>query len=217
MKVKKYPQSCLVFESGETKVLVDPGIVGFDERFLEDWKQADLVLVTHKHSDHIYEEAVKNLSAPIYSTDDVQKRCPQLKINIVHAGDKFKVGNFEIEVTHAVHGFHPFMKTNGDYVEENIGFLLKAEGKTVYITSDTVCFNNNIEADVVCLPATGGCMTMTPIEAMYYTNMVKAKTAVVIHLEKAFFPTTAEDVKECFKQAVGVTCIVPKIGEEFEI
>lgn len=216
MKIKKFPQSCLMFESGDTKLLVDPGVINFEEGFLKEWQKADVVLVTHKHSDHVYEEAVKKLSAPIYSTMDVQKRCPQLKINLVHAGDKFKVGDFEIEVVHAVHGFHPFMKTNGDYVEENIGFMLKAEGKTVYITSDTVCFNNNYEADVICLPTTGGCMTMTPIEAMYYSKMVGAKTAIATHMEKAFFPTTAEKVKECFEQS-GVICIVPKVGEEIEI
>lgn len=217
MKVKKFPQSCLMFESGETKILVDPGVINFEEKFLNQWQQADAVFVTHKHSDHIHEEAVKKLSVPVYSTLDVQNRCQNLKINIIHAGDKLKVGNFEIEVTHAVHGFHPFMKTNGDFVEENIGFILKAENKTVYVTSDTVCFNNNIQADIICLPVTGGCMTMTPIEAMYYTNMIKAKTAIITHLEKSFFPTQVENVKECFKQASGVKCIIPKIGDEFEI
>jgi len=41
MKIKKYPQSCLMVEIRKTKILIDPGNIDFDEKFLDDWKTAD--------------------------------------------------------------------------------------------------------------------------------------------------------------------------------
>jgi len=61
MKITKYPQSCLMVETRKTKILVDPGTIDYDEKFLEEWSTADAVLITHKHSGHFNIEALKKL------------------------------------------------------------------------------------------------------------------------------------------------------------
>ena len=105
MKLKKFPQSCALVETNDEKFLIDPGKVKFDEKFLEDWKKANFIFVTHRHGDHCYKDVLKNLSIPIYSTKEVAEFYPELDINIVKAGDKLSFGKTTIEVVEAVHGY----------------------------------------------------------------------------------------------------------------
>lgn len=68
MKITKYPQSCLMIETNNKKILIDAGGLKYQEKFLDDWKTADIILITHKHGDHIKINALKELNKPIYST-----------------------------------------------------------------------------------------------------------------------------------------------------
>ena len=56
MKITKFPQSCLLIETKEKKILVDPGNLKYKEEYLDIWKQADIILITHKHPDHCNNE-----------------------------------------------------------------------------------------------------------------------------------------------------------------
>ena len=62
MKVKKFPQSCILIETNGTKILIDPSSVKYDEKFKKDWKTADAILITHRHSDHINASVVNTVS-----------------------------------------------------------------------------------------------------------------------------------------------------------
>ena len=62
MKITRYAQSCVLIEAKGKRILVDPGVIGHDESLLEDWKDIDLLLVTHKHGDHCHEEAIKEIN-----------------------------------------------------------------------------------------------------------------------------------------------------------
>lgn len=77
MKITKYPQSCLLIESQNKKILVDPGNLSYEDSFFNDWKDVDLILITHRHNDHCHEEVikeiVKNNKIKIYSTSEVKK------------------------------------------------------------------------------------------------------------------------------------------------
>ena len=83
MKVKKFPQSCILIETNGTKILIDPSSVKYDEKFKKDWKTADAILITHRHSDHINASVVKELQLPIYSTQEVASFNPTLEINLI--------------------------------------------------------------------------------------------------------------------------------------
>ena len=88
MKIKKYPQSCLLIETNNKKVLVDAGSLKFQDKFLDEWKTADIILITHKHGDHIKSDVLKNINIPIYSTEEVQNTYPEVKFNIIKEKDK---------------------------------------------------------------------------------------------------------------------------------
>jgi len=167
MKITKYPQSCLLIESGNKKILVDPGNLSYEDSFLNDWKDVDLILITHKHGDHCYaeviEEIVKNGKTKIYSSKEVQEANIDLPINIVKDKDVFDFEEIRIEVVKGVHGYLPHLKGTFE-INENIGFILNIEGKRIYITSDTICFKNEYKCDVLAVPVSGHGLVMGPPE-----------------------------------------------------
>ena len=152
MKIKKFPQSCVLVEVDNIKILIDPGSVNFDEKFLDDWKTADCVLITHKHSDHINASVLNQLNIPIYSTNEVQQQYPTLKINVLKVGRKFKIGSIKIEVVKAIHGYISQM---GE-IMENVGYILDDGKQRFYAASDTIRFNGieKNKCDIVMIDCT---------------------------------------------------------------
>ena len=51
MKITKYPQSCVMVEINNKKILIDAGGLKYQEKYFEAWKKADIILITHKHPD----------------------------------------------------------------------------------------------------------------------------------------------------------------------
>ena len=242
MTIKKFPQSCILVSTGKTKILIDPGVIDFDEKFLPDWKSADAVLVTHRHGDHFHAEVLggpkpshkrrldknpafagacdrQTLNKPIYSTAEVAnslaKNSPT-KINIVKGGDKFKIGGVTIEVTRAVHGYIPIMKPNGAEILENIGFILD-DGKTrLYFTGDTMCFNNDYRADILVAPITSHGVTFTAFPLALYAKEVGAKTLLVVHQEKLLCPVDLKTEEQILRDQ-GVNYKIPSVGEVIDL
>ncbi len=38
MKITKYPQSCMMIEANNQKILVDAGTLKYKDKYLEEWK-----------------------------------------------------------------------------------------------------------------------------------------------------------------------------------
>ena len=197
MKITKYPQSCLMIETDNQKFLVDPGSIKYEDKFLDEWKKADYIFVTHKHGDHIKGDAVKEINKPIYSTQEVQNAFPDLNINIVKENDVLQFGNVKVEVVKAIHGYNPLLK-GGKAVLENVGYIFDDGNCRLYTTSDTVCFENNYKCDVVALPVTAHGLTMSSYEAALFSKELETKLVLPIHNDNAVYPTDFEYLKENF-------------------
>ncbi|MEI6773514.1 MAG: MBL fold metallo-hydrolase [bacterium] len=62
MKITRFAQSCLLIETKGKRILIDPGNIFFEESLLTDyWKDINILLVTHKHSDHCYLQAIMTI------------------------------------------------------------------------------------------------------------------------------------------------------------
>ncbi len=215
MKIKKYPQSCLMIETNNKKILVDAGSLKYQDKFFDDWKNADILLITHKHEDHIKADIINELNIPVYSTNEVQSTYPDINFNIVKENDVLNLDNIKIEVVKAIHGYNPNLK-NGGEVFENVGFIIDDGNIRLYITSDTICFNNDYKADVVALPVTAYGLTMSSYEASLFAKDLAVKLVLPIHMDNEKYPTDIEHMKNNFEM-FDINYKILNIEEEIEI
>ncbi len=201
MKITKFPQSCLLVETKGKKILVDPGNLKYKEEYLNAWSEAEIILVTHKHPDHCHAEVLEKLNSKIkiYSSEEVQKTYPNLKINVVKAGDEIELDDIKIEVVHAIHGYQPLLKGDKE-IHENVGYIIDDGKNRLYATSDTICFRNDYQADILCIPVTGHGLTMSAFEAALYSKEVGAVLTLPIHMDNPAFPPDLEYIKEMFEK-----------------
>ncbi len=199
MKITKYPQSCLFIETKNKKILVDPGSLKFEEKFLERWKEANIILITHKHGDHIHKDILENLNIPIYATREVQNAYPTISFHIIKENDILTFDNIKVEVVHAIHGYNPNLK-GGKAVLENVGYIIDDGNTRLYITSDTICFENDYKADIVALPVTAHGLTMSAYEAALLSKEIGAKLVLPIHMDNPAYPTDLNYMKNTFEK-----------------
>lgn len=215
MKIKKYPQSCLMIETNSKRILIDAGSLKYQDKFLEEWKTADIILITHKHGDHIKSDVLKDINIPIYSTQEVQDTYPEIKVNIVKESDILDFDNIKVEVVKAIHGYNPLLK-NGGQVFENVGYIVDDGEHKLYITSDTICFNNDYKVDIVALPVTGYGLTMSAFEASLFSKELGANLVLPIHMDNEKYPTDTDYMKKNFEK-FEINYKVLDIEEEIEI
>lgn len=215
MKITKYPQSCLMVDTNNKKILIDPGSLKYQDKFLEEWKKADIILITHKHGDHIKNDILEDIDIPIYSTWEVQNTYPDIKINIIKEQDVLDFNDVKIEVVKAIHGYNPLLK-NGCQVFENVGYIIDDKEHRLYATSDTICFNNDYKADIVALPITAHGLTMSSFEASLFSKELGADLVLPIHMDNEKYPTDINYMKKNF-DTFGINYKILDIRETIEI
>lgn len=215
MKITKYPQSCLMIETNNKKILIDAGSLKYEDKFLEEWKKANIILITHKHGDHIKSDILKDINIPIYSTKEVQDTYPEIQFNIVKENDILKLNDIKIEVVKAVHGYIPKLK-NGGQVFENVGYIIDDGKHRLYTTSDKICFYNDYKADIIALPVTAHGLTMSAFEASLFSKELEASLVLPIHMDNENFPTNINYMKENFEK-FGINYKILENGETIEI
>ena len=219
MKITKFPQSCLLVETNNKKILVDPGNLDYKEEYFDVWNSVDIILITHKHPDHCNTEILEKLNKDIkiYSSLEVQNANPSLNINIIKENDNIELDDIKIEVVHAKHGYHPNLKGEKE-INENVGYIIDDGKNRLYITSDTICFKNDYKADILCVPVTGYGVTMSAFEASLYAKEVGATTTILTHMDNPAFPPNFEFIEEMFNKNE-VDYEILNVGEsiEFEI
>lgn len=201
MKITKFPQSCLLLETKGKKILIDPGNLKYKEEYFEIWNSVDLILVTHKHPDHCNSEVLEKLdeNIKIYSTQEVKNACPTLPIHVVKEKDVLELDSIKIEVVHAIHGYQPLLK-GGKEIYENVGYIIDDGQNRLYTTSDTICFQNDYKADILCVPVTGHGVTMSAFEAALYAKEVGAVLTLPIHMDNPVFPPDFKFIEEMFSK-----------------
>lgn len=201
MKITKYPQSCLLVETKGKKILIDPGSLKYKGEYFEIWNKVDIILITHKHSDHCYTEILEKIdnNIKIYSTNEVKQANKTLDINIIKENDIIELDDIKIEVVHAVHGYQPLLKGTKE-VNENVGYIIDDGENRLYTTSDTICFKNDYKADILCVPVTGYGLTMSAFEVALYAKEVEATLTIPIHMDNDKFPPDYEFIKEMFEK-----------------
>lgn len=158
--------------AGERVVYIDPWRVKKDE--------ADLVLITHPHFDHLSPDDVRKVQKKetlVVVTVDSASRLKG-NVRIVKPGDKIEIGDLVIEAIPAYNigkSYHP-------RANSWVGFIITLGGKRIYHAGDTDAIPEmkKLSVDVALLPI-GGTYTMTAEEAAGIANEFKPKVVVPMH------------------------------------
>ncbi|MDN4476564.1 MBL fold metallo-hydrolase [Demequina sp. SYSU T00192] len=177
MRLTKHSHACVAVESGDGRLLVDPGVYTPDAAAL--LAGADAVLLTHEHPDHVHAEVVLAALADrpelvVYGPEAVVggwvTRFPG-RAAAVAPGDAFAVGGIDVEVhggTHAVvHADLP--------VIANVGYLI---GGRVYHPGDSYA-PPGVDVEVLLVPVSGPWVKLG--EAADYVRAVAPARAIQIH------------------------------------
>ena len=179
MEIKWLGHSSWMLKAAGKVIYIDP----YEGKYTP---KGDIVLSSHSHTDHCKEDKLKAAVGPktiFIAPADCAKE--GVKPTSLKPGDKIKIGDVEVEAVEAYNvkrmrspgvPFHP--KGFG------VGYLIRAEGKTIYHTGDTefVPELRKLKGIDVMLCATGGTYTMDNDEASDLALAIKPKVAIPMHI-----------------------------------
>lgn len=192
-----------LLEHGEKRVYIDPFQIG---RARPD---ADYILITHDHYDHLSEEDIDNIRGEetvIIAPEGCRPKLQDIpaQLHTLSVGAEKEFPDFTLRLIAAYNTnkkFHP--KEEGW-----VGFLIDFGNVTVYHAGDTDLIEEmqDISADVALLPVSG-IYVMNPQEAAQAAKRVGASVAIPMHYGSIVGdPSQAEEfVKLVGKKAVILT------------
>ena len=174
------------------KVLYHASIVLYDNIYIDPYKienethNAKYLFITHSHYDHFSIEdieKVRNEDTIFFVTPDCKEKLLEIgvdekRIVTVAPDEMYKLNKIEVQVIPAYNIDKEYHKKEYGWV----GYLIKINGVTYYITGDTDANEEiqNIKCDVLFVPI-GGTYTMDYKEAANFTNIIKPKYVIPIH------------------------------------
>ncbi len=204
MKITRFAQSCILIETGNKRILIDPGYLLYEDSLShKEWSNIDVLLVTHKHRDHCHIDAIKEITknpkTKFYTTQEVVNKYPELSPIIVKVGDILNFDDVKVEVVSAVHGYLPLMRGERE-VHENVGYIIDDGINRAYQTSDTICFKNDYKCDILFVPVCNHGVAMGPREAALFAEETEAKHIIPIHYDNPDHPVDFKQVKKVFEK-----------------
>lgn len=226
MKITYYGHSCFTVEVKGTKLLFDPFITPNElaNKVIDvDTIEADYILVSHGHSDHIADcvHIASRTGAKVICSWEIYEWLGKQGISNVHpmnTGGKWNFGDFTVKVVVAQHSSG---LPDGSYGGNPFGFIVYTDEANFYYSGDTA-----LTLDMQLIPAwadlnfavlpIGDNFTMDVADAVVAAQMVKVKQVIGVHYDTfGFIKIDHEKAKKAFANA-GCTLHLLEIGEAVE-
>ena len=197
--------SGFIVDTGSLTIIFDPWISGNPKSSLgspNEIEKADIVLVSHDHGDHGYDDAIgicKKTGAAFVAMNELGIKAEEDGISDVVRGNY----GGEVKVKGAT--IHYALAYHSAALGSPCGFVVVAPELTIYHAGDTALFGDMAllskayDIDLALLPI-GSTFTMGPREAAWAVEMLKAKSAIPMHY--GTFPPVEQDPEE-FVRLVG--------------
>ncbi len=176
-----------VFTHSSIRIRSDVGTIYVDPFHMrEEPHDADFVLITHQHYDHFSVEDIRKvikdstiLVSPESMIDDARELGREVKEIIgVAPGVYREIAGLELETIPAYNTLKPFHPRRAEWV----GYILRLEGKRIYIAGDTGVTREarQVKCDIALLPV-GGTYTMDTKRAADLVNTIRPEYAIPTH------------------------------------
>jgi len=188
------------------------------EKYGKFSEKADLILVTHSHTDHCdpaqIERARKTDTLIIAPSDCVSKIGGNVKT--LNVGEEITVGDVKVKAVEA-YNFKRFRSPGNPFHPKGfgVGYLITAEGKTVYHAGDTDFIPEMKKlgrVDVALLPS-GGTYTMDNAEAVDAALAINPSVVIPMHR----WGTNAEEFKKKVEADSKIKVVLLNANEEFQV
>ncbi|HUH33380.1 MAG TPA: metal-dependent hydrolase [Daejeonella sp.] len=189
MKAISYGHSCIELQLSQTKLLFDPFIrhnklaAGIDIQQIKP----QYILISHGHEDHIADlfEIQKNSNATVICIADIAYWLNGKDISKVHGMNIGGAHNFNFGRVKMVSAIHSSSLPDGSYGGNPAGYIVYADGKTIYFAGDTaLTYDMKLLADEnidwAFLPI-GDNFTMGVDDAIKAAGFINCKNIIGIH------------------------------------
>jgi len=196
---------------GPQTIYLDPYRLGKEN------PKADLIFITHDHSDHCSPGDVAKIQGDDTAIVTVATAAAKLKgdIQIVKPGDRATVKGIEVEAVPAynVNKFRspgvPFHPPESGYV----GFVITVDGQRIYHAGDTDHIPEMAdlgEIDIAFLPVSGT-YVMTADEAVEAAGTINPKVAIPMHVGRGI---GSLENAQAFKKNAPVEVVVLEVEQQ---
>jgi len=224
-KLTWYGHATLGLETSGYKVIVDPFFDGNPAASTSaNQIQADFILVSHGHGDHIGDsiEIAKSTGAMVISNAEIARWLEKkgVRVHAQHLGGGYRHPFGYLKLTLALHGS---ILPDGSYGGNPAGFLLTTnDGEKIYMACDTGLFGDmrligEEGIDLALIPI-GDNYTMGPDDALRAVKLLQPKCVVPIHYDT--WDLIAQDPEtwaDRVRAETGVEVIVLKPGQSIDI
>jgi len=198
MEITWYGHSCLLINTGQALLLIDPFLTGNPMASVgPEEVDPDYILITHGHGDHVGDTVTiaKRCGATVVANFEICNwlaRQGVTKSHAQHIGGGFAYPWGRLQLTMALHGS---AMPDASYGGNPCGLLLTIDGKRIYHAGDTGLFSDmkligEAGVDLAVLPI-GDNFTMGPEDALRAVQFIRPRRALPIHYDT--FPVIKQD------------------------